>query len=138
MGGASMMACGQCLQFISFQFKCASSSNLCPQKSQYVHLRSSPNVAFETVPLFVRLMTALSGKIVERFLFPHLSPPGDRWCDVLGFVPACSVSSSSTIQTFQDFRHPVMVQMPSVMSPMMALDAFSASVVVQDTFRNGM
>ena len=29
---------------------------------------------------------------VERFLFPRLSPPGDRWCDVLGFVPAGSVS----------------------------------------------
>ena len=37
----------------------------------------------------------LSRKIVERFLCPPLSPPGDRWCDVLGIVPACSVSSSS-------------------------------------------
>ena len=25
---------------------------------------------------------------VERFLFPRLSPPGDRWRDVLGFEPA--------------------------------------------------
>ena len=30
----------------------------------------------------------LSRKIVESFLFRRLSPPGDRWCDVLGFVPA--------------------------------------------------
>ena len=22
------------------------------------------------------------------WLCPYLSPPGDRWCDVLGFVPA--------------------------------------------------
>ena len=32
----------------------------------------------------------LSRKIVERFLFLRLSPPGDRLCDVLGFVPAGS------------------------------------------------
>ena len=36
--------------------------------------------------------------IVERFLFPPLSPPWYRWSDVLGFVPAVSVSSSSTLQ----------------------------------------
>ena len=41
----------------------------------------------------------LSRKIVSRFLFPRLSPPGDRCCDVLGFVPADSVSSSSERET---------------------------------------
>ena len=38
--------------------------------------------------------------ILEHFLFkvfPCLSPPGHQWCDVLGFVPACSVSSASTL-----------------------------------------
>ena len=30
----------------------------------------------------------------------HTSPPGDRWCDVLGFVPAGSVSSYSTLKNF--------------------------------------
>ena len=56
-----------------------------------------PNGAFETVcssdlqwPSLV-----LSRKIVERFQHPRLSPPGDRWCAVLGFVPAGSISSSS-------------------------------------------
>ena len=44
----------------------------------------------------------LTKKIVERFLFLSLSPPGDRWCDFLGFVPADSVSSSSTLQIFRD------------------------------------
>ena len=44
-------------------------------------------------------------KRVERFLFPRLSPPGDRWRDVLGFVPAVSVSSSSTLQIFRDASH---------------------------------
>ena len=40
--------------------------------------------------------------IVERFLFLVLSPPGDRWCGVLGFVPAVSVSISSELQLFRD------------------------------------
>ena len=30
-----------------------------------------------------------------------LSPPGDRWCEVLDFVPAGSVSSVSTFQSFR-------------------------------------
>ena len=47
----------------------------------------------------------LSGKIVYRFLFQRLSPPGARWCDVLGFVPAGSVSSSSTLLIFQNASH---------------------------------
>ena len=34
--------------------------------------------------------------IIERVLLLRLSPPDDRGCDVLGFVPAESVSSSST------------------------------------------
>ena len=46
-----------------------------------------------------------SRKIVERFLFLLLFPPGDRWCDFLGFVPAGSVSSSSTLQSFRDASH---------------------------------
>ena len=49
---------------------------------------------FETVRMLVRLRWAflvLSRTIVERFLFPRLSPPDDRCCDVLGFVPTGSV-----------------------------------------------
>ena len=41
-------------------------------------------------------------KVDKRFLFLCLSPPGDRWCDALGFVPAGSVSSSSPLQIFRD------------------------------------
>ena len=44
-------------------------------------------------------------KIIECFLFPCLSPPGDRWCDVLGFVPTGSVSSSSTLQILWEASH---------------------------------
>ena len=36
------------------------------------------------------------------FLFPRLSPPDDRWCDVLGFVPVGSVSSLLTLQIFRE------------------------------------
>ena len=44
------------------------------------------------------LFSFFSRKVVWRFLFICLSSPGDRWCDVLVFVPAGSVSSSSTLQ----------------------------------------
>ena len=27
--------------------------------------------------------------LIKCLLSLHLSPPGDRWCDVFGFVPAC-------------------------------------------------
>ena len=37
-------------------------------------------------------------------LFTPLSPPGNRWCDVLGFA-AGSVSSSSTLHIFQATSH---------------------------------
>ena len=66
-----------------------------------------PNVAFETVPMLVWLTMALSRplwKIVWRFLFPHLSPPVDRWCHVLGFVPA-GTRSFSTLWIFQEASH---------------------------------
>ena len=41
-------------------------------------------------------------KIVER-VFLRLSPPDDLFLDALGFVPAGSVSSSSTLQNIQQF-----------------------------------
>ena len=68
----------------------------------------SPTVAFETVPMFVWLTMALSHPFKEDRLakrFQRLSLPGDRWCDVLGFVPAGSVSSSSTFWIFQEASH---------------------------------
>ena len=47
----------------------------------------------------------LSRKIVEHFLFPRLSPPGDRRCDVLSFVSASCVSSSTALQILRDASH---------------------------------
>ena len=41
-------------------------------------------------------------KIVKRFFHLRLCPSGDRWRDLLGFVPAGSVSSSSTPRIFRD------------------------------------
>ena len=35
----------------------------------------------------------------------HASPPSVRWCGVLGFVPAGSVSNSSTLQIFWEATH---------------------------------
>ena len=35
----------------------------------------------------------------------YTSPPGDQWCDFLGFVPVGRGSISSTLQIFQDASH---------------------------------
>ena len=43
-------------------------------------------------------------KIVWRFLCPRLSPPVDRWCHVLGFVPA-GTRSFSTLWIFREASH---------------------------------
>ena len=61
------------------------------------------------VPTNVRLFDdgpslVISRKIVDCFLFQPFSPPGDRCCNTLGFVPAGSVSSSSTLQIFRDTK----------------------------------
>ena len=67
-------------------------------------LRSFPNVAFKTVPMLVWSTMVLSRplKVDRRLLLfsicQPLSSPGDRWCNVLGFLPAGIVSSSSTLQ----------------------------------------
>ena len=74
---------------------------------QTLSLQSFPRAAFETVPMFVWLTTALSRpfKEVEHFPFLRLSRTGDRWCDVPCFVPAVGISSSSTLQSFQNASH---------------------------------
>jgi len=64
-------------------------------------VRGFPNIAFKTMPLFFRLTIVLSLPFKED----HRALPDDWWCDVLGFVPAGSVSSSSTHQIFRDVRH---------------------------------
>ena len=72
-------------------------------------LRRSPNVAFKTVLVFVWFTMTISRRFKKgrwALSFPRLSPPGDRWRGVrLGFVPAGSVSSSSTLQMFRDGSH---------------------------------
>ena len=71
-------------------------------------LRSFSNVAFEPVPMLVWLTMAQScpfKAVVHCCRSLCLSPPGDQWCDVHGFVPASSVSSSLTLQIFWDTSH---------------------------------
>ena len=55
---------------------------------------TSPLKRFQCLSDSQRPSLVLSRKTVWRFLFQCLSPPGDRWCDVIGFVPA-GVSQAS-------------------------------------------
>ena len=95
---------GLIVQFSSRRYQCA-------QKSPYAFtpsLRSFPNVAFGTVPNSFWFTMAISRPFKEDRLalpLPRLSPPGDRWCDVLGSVPAVSVSSFSTLPIFREVNH---------------------------------
>ena len=71
-------------------------------------LRSFLNDAFETVPMFVWLMLALSRPFKEDCLvLPLSTPPSSRrsmmWCPWLW--PGDSVLGSSTLQVLQDTRH---------------------------------
>ena len=75
-----------CVFFASLSF-CTHCTLVCPI---YIYMY------VPTVPVFIRLMMVLSRKIVENLPFPQHFPPGDRWSDVLGCVPAGSVSSPST------------------------------------------
>ena len=49
-------------------------------------------------------LSSFQGRLSSASSF-HTSPPDDRWCDVLGSVPAGSVSSFSTLQIFQEASH---------------------------------
>ena len=65
-----------------------------------------PNVAFETVPEFVWLMRALFRSFKEDQLELHLSTIlSSRRSKVLGFVPAGTVSKSSTLHIFREASH---------------------------------
>ena len=71
---------------------------------------NGPHVAFETVPILVSLAMVLPRPntryigVADHCLFLRLSPPGNWWCDVLGFVNA-GCTSSSTLQIFQNACH---------------------------------
>ena len=93
------------------QFKIVSLHSEKPTPS----LRSFPKTIFETVPFSSdsRWPSLLLSRKVRCFLFPRLSPPGDRWCDVLGFVPPGSVSNSSTFKIW-DASHLWLLLYPPV------------------------
>ena len=103
------------------KFKMVSNSK-CLEKVHiiYMCLRSFPNAGFKTVPvtMFVWLIMALSHHFKEDhcalFLFMPLSSRWLMgWCPWL-FLPAGNVSSSSTVQIFQDATHLLGVLCPSV------------------------
>ena len=58
------------------------------------------------------LFLVLSVKVVKCFLFLCLSPLDVPWCEVLCFVPADNVSSSSTLQILWDTSHLSMLFCP--------------------------
>ena len=84
-----------------------------------VYLRCFSSVAFETIPMLVWPTMALScpwltdddpfsschGTSSSVSLSLRLSLPGDRWCDVFGFMPTSRVSSFSTLMIFRDARY---------------------------------
>ena len=58
------------------------------------------------VPVCIYMPVAKCIKLSKSKSKISLSAPGDRWCSVLGFVPAGYVSSSSTrLQILQDASH---------------------------------
>ena len=65
----------------------------------------SPLLALKQFQCSSDWLTFKEDRLALQSLFPRLSPPSDRWCDVLGFVPTGRVSSSSTLQIFQDANH---------------------------------
>ena len=90
--------------FSSVQF--SSRWYLCTRKSPYVlhpvskrfpqrHLWNGFNVRL----IEDGTLSSFQGRLSSASSF-HTS-----WCDALGFVPACSVSSSSTLQLFQEASH---------------------------------
>ena len=94
------------------QFNSVQDSIFAPGKAHMrstLSLRNFPSIGFETVTVFVWLTIALSCPFKEDCqalpFFPCLASPGSWWCDVLGFVPAGSVWSSSTLQIFCDTSH---------------------------------
>ena len=98
----------QVWQFSSVQLEMVSMRSekpLCALPSLLEVSTTSPLKQFQCLSDWRCPSLVLSRKIVSRFLFPSLSPPGDWWCDVLRFVPAGSVSSSSTLHIFREARY---------------------------------
>ena len=78
---------------------------LCAWKSPYMHfppsLRSFPNTAFETVPMFVWLTTALPHPFKEDHLVLLLSTPLSSRRSLVKKVSATPLNSISQGQTWQ-------------------------------------
>ena len=86
------------VQFSSSWYVCAAP---CPSEVS----PALPLKRFQSLSDWQRPSLIPSKEDCLALLFPRFSSPGDQWCDVLGFVPTCSVLSSSTLQIFWDARH---------------------------------
>ena len=78
-------------------------------------LEKSKNISLTVLPV----LYFHSKKILQESSsasFPHLSPPGNRRCDVLGFAPTGSVLSSSTLEIFRKASPDVRVALPASLS----------------------
>ena len=79
-------------------------------------------LTFETVPMLMAMVVLRPFReIVERFFFPRLSTPGDRWRHILGIVPAGMTQApqhfrSSETQTIWDGCFASVVSLHSDMS----------------------
>ena len=108
------------------------------------HMRSIPSLSdvspilplkrFQCSSDWRRPSLVLSRKIVWRFLFQRLSPPGDQWYDVLGFLPAGSVSSFSTLQIFREASNLWGLLCP----PVVLLGRFPSLLHIQDSTPPGV
>ena len=79
-------------QFSSRWYLCAGSEKpICTPPRLSEVCPTLPLKRFQCSSDWRRPSLVFSRKIIERFLFPRLSPPGDRWCDVLGFVSASAL-----------------------------------------------
>ena len=91
-----------------------------------------------------------SGKISSASFF-NPSPPGDQWCDILGFVPTGHVSNFSTFQSFQTtpeqatcegcFAHQSICSVVSIHFGMFRVvhpQSFLRWILTIDTFQSGL
>ena len=141
----SLLSVLSVFQFSSTWYLCASKSHMRSTPSLSIILRDRVERIIMLCCCFLPMKLPWNSSNVrltdddplssfQRFLFPCLSPPGERWCDVLGFVPAGSVSSSSAPQIFQDTSHLWGLLCP----PVYLLGRFPSLRHVQDSTPTGV
>ena len=80
---------------------------------QYLRTLESP---YALHPVSQEFPQCCLKEVIERFLFLCLSPPGDRRCDVLGFVPCRLCLKLLKTSDLPRCKPPVMVAFPTSLS----------------------